>query len=64
MLGLAGRKKKAAPAAPKQEEPTVQYPCTVVVNKGTEKIPVQVKDAAHRARLVDEFGEKALEVHP
>lgn len=55
--------KPAAPAtqqaAPKKE---LAYPHLVHVKKGAEVLPVTVKDAAHRARLVEEFGEANLEV--
>lgn len=44
--------------------PAVTYPHKVLVKKGDERIPVEVTDAAHRARLVEEFGESSLEVLP
>ena len=50
-------RKASAPKAPEQ-----QYPCNVLVSKGAEKIPVQVKDAARHAQLRQEFGEANVEV--
>lgn len=48
-----------APAPAKVEQ---TFPCNVLVNKGGDRIAVTVKDAAHQARLVDEFGEASIEV--
>ena len=49
-----------APAAPA----TPTYPCSVLVIKGAEKIPVTVTSEAHHKRLVEEFGERHVEVQP
>jgi hypothetical protein len=38
------------------------YPCKVIVSKGSERLPVEVKDAAHHAQLVEQFGESSIEV--
>ena len=63
----AGKKKSRKPAAKKTapaaaKAPAQQYPCNAIVNKGAEKIPVQVKDAAQHAQLKTEFGEAQVEV--
>ena len=50
----------AATPAPKAAEQS--YPCTAHVHKGSEKIPVQLKDAAHHERLKAEFGADKVEV--
>lgn len=60
--------RRSAPrkAAPKHVAPAAKveltFPCNVVVKKGGERLPVTVKDAAHHAQLVDQFGESAVEV--
>ena len=58
MFGLASRKKKAAA---KPVEAIV--PGTVaIVSKGAEKIPVQLKDEAHLAKLRSDFGDSNVVV--
>jgi hypothetical protein len=47
-------------AAPAKVERT--FPCKALVNKGGEKLAVEVKDAAHYAQLVEQFGETGIEV--
>lgn len=56
------RAPRAAPkaAAPAKVEQT--YPCTVIVKKGAEEIPVIVSSTVHHARLINEFGEKNVEL--
>ena len=70
----AGKKRKAAARKPATRRPSVKrspanaaaptraYPCNVIVNKGAERLPVMVKDAAHYAQLADQFGESSIEV--
>lgn len=55
----AGRSRKAAPQA---QVPAVSYPCTVLVKKGSDSLPVQVSDEAHLKRLQEEFGANHVEV--
>lgn len=53
---------KKAASAQAQAAKAQAYPCLVHVLKGAEKIPVQVKDAAHHQRLQSEFGADHVEV--
>lgn len=67
-------KKKAAPARAPRRQPQqapqpapvakkLTFPCTATVIKGAERIPVQLTDSAHHARLVEEFGTSCVEVN-
>ena len=68
----AGKSKKAAVRKPAPRKSTARkaaeqakversFPCKVMVSKGAEKIPVEVKDEAQRQKLVEEFGEANVE---
>ena len=53
---------KQAPAAAKAAKVERTFPCTVLVKKGADGIPVQVKDQAGIDKLVQEHGEASVEV--
>lgn len=51
-----------APVASSAAAPEQTFPCTVLVSKGGDKLPVQVQDAAHLAKLREEHGATGVEV--
>lgn len=56
-------RKSTAPAQVKaQPKAALTFPCNVIVKKGAERVPVEVKDAEQHAKLVLEFGENSVEV--
>jgi len=66
----AGKKKAAPKSAPQRaprqapaaSAPAQTYPCKVLVKKGSESIPREVKDKAQHDRLIADFGADHVEV--